>query len=57
MNFSSEEFAVKSRKGNFGFLATEFGNGIAFGRHPPTSWRMAKQMGGKTIYTILDKPE
>jgi len=34
MNFSSEEFAVKSRKGNFSFLATEFGNGIAFGRHP-----------------------
>jgi hypothetical protein len=34
MNFSSEEFAVKSRKGNFSFLATEFVIGPAFGRHP-----------------------
>jgi len=30
-----EEFAVKSRKDDFAFLETEFGIGIAFGRHPP----------------------
>jgi len=31
---NEKEFAVKSRKGDFAFLETGFGNGIAFGCHP-----------------------
>ena len=42
MNFSSEEFAVKSRKGDFGFWELNLGMGSPLG-----ATRLAEQMGGK----------